>query len=120
MSDLLKCSYVVLNYAPTVIGRSSVPCVVWVNKNGLEYSGIEIYISKHLNELVLEPHREYLSQMIIEFASRSNLDLDAIFLDAMNLSVGPLRVDFRGVCDEKNLHAVLREIFDSTDYFPIS
>jgi hypothetical protein len=94
---------------------------VLVNKkSGLEQSGIEIYISKDLNELVSKSHREYLSQMIIEFSSRSNWDLDEIFLDVMDLSVGPLRVDFRGSCDEKDLHPLLREIFNSSDYSPIN
>ena len=97
------------------------PCLVLVDKRiGHPNLGVEIYISKHLEELVSEPHREYISRIIIDFSSRSDSDLDQILVDAKNLSVGPLRIGFRGSCDEKDLHRLLSEIFDRSGYFPIN
>ena len=87
--------------------------------DGLQNSGFAIYISRHLEDFVSEHHREYISEMIVDFSSRSNLNMEQILADAKNFSVGPLRIGYRGRCEEKDLPQLLRGIFNRSGYLQI-
>lgn len=106
-----------LNYAPTVLGESPVPCLVLVKKiTAPAEPNLEIYISNRWEEDIPGHHYEYISGMITDFLSRPGSDMDQILANAHNFSIGPLRLTFIGACMEEDLHLLLDEIFLQSGY----
>jgi len=111
----------VLNYAPTVIGESFVPCLVLVSKIIAPLkSQIEIYISKGWEEFVPKAHQRYIQEVVNDLLSRPDTDIDQISVTANDFSVGPLRLGLSGSCKQTDLHQFLAEIFNRSGYAPLA
>jgi hypothetical protein len=78
----------------------------------------QLYLSSSWSLGVPDTHREYVADLVQQLAAGSPEESQDFMRSIQDLSVGPLRFDVDGTCDETGLSKLLRDLFGDSGYRP--